>query len=1113
MICAFAHTVSAQTEWMNNYPSVALGDQVKPHLARPSRDDITIMVFESNESGAWKVIAQGIDNANGLPLWDALDGVVVCSANGDQRNPRAAYDSLGHVLIVWEDYRSGDEPSIYVQCLNVSDGRVAAGWPDEGVAVCDLASAADQPRIAGSVDGAYIAWRDWRNSSSSVPNRDMYVSYIMSLTADIPQGGAYQWVGDGLRVPFPGQQDCDQSEPDIAREYMWTTTPDNIERDGAILVYQDRRHISATTGDSIYNVYATRFDALGNTPWSDVRCASHDEEQLYPRLVVEGRRRGVGDSTAIIAWQDAREDAWGPVYDIYGAVLNRHDGAVIVAAGGFAICDHPGTQRYPDLALYEEDEDPQISKPYLSRVTCAWEDLRDVQSRGVDVYCAVLDGTSGAHANPSGAAGEELSTRVGDQTQVRVDHFPDDVNAYFVWTEWNNEAGMADHSDVWYQGLQVKTMQFHRSYGSGFEVAVAKGDQCTPQAGGNVFVFADKRRQSILYDALEDWNIYAETPGDCVGPREMKWRDMFADVRQSSDAKDHHFVVDAANNTLLVWQKTAGDPDDADVYIQKLDVDGVPRWTNSGIKLNTMPGASHARVCISDSSGGAQVAWQQPDDNGDPEVWYARLSPMGAFTLGPLQVTTTGHTNLYKPEIAYAWRSGNNNNGTGLVKAVIAAINTDYPGIPYVYSSPDGGDWPDPQRGLDLGVEIQNYTFDASEDADVLLAAWNESSPGGPATFRIYWGTRFQVVLDDSDPLNLDSFGGCDVAVDIHGAPPYRGGITVYSADTGNGTLNLIARASRFGLWIVSPAYALTDAAAGEGARNPSIYPDSSVNPTGWGGMLVAWDWMYEDTSVTPPRSSHIIQTNKLEYLESINLVSILRWVWPIIDVNPMQPSTQAYSPDIARIRSQGDGLDTLGFIVWEDALELCSPSRPGEIYGNWVVYDTLPPTPHQRGAQWGAAKQIGPGAGNYSQTQPMVHTSLGRSVNVYWLDGRGASDLVMGTRVWAEGADAIFWGKEAERGLPPSPDLVHFGEVWPNPLLLRSGALSHIALDVTTESVARLSVHDILGREVAVVHEGPLPAGRRVLRFDATGLRPGMYRYILRGEGALATRGLVILR
>jgi hypothetical protein len=1104
-----SQTAFAQTQWMNNYKTLSPTDQHNPHIARPSHVAHTISVWESDESGEWKIFAQKIDNEHGLPQWTALDGVRVCTASGNQRNPRAAYDSLGHVIIVWEDYRNGDNPSIFAQCLNVSDGSVAANWSDDGVAICDLDDAADQPRIAGVYDGAYISWRDWRNSTPNFPNRDIFVSFVFSATASIPQGGGYQWVDNGLRVPFPAQQNCDQTDAELSRDYMWMATQDPQDRDGVILAYQDKRHTSATTGDTIYTVYATRFDAEGTVRWGDVRCATNDEEQLYPRIVVEGRKRGVGDSTAILVWQDAREYPATPVlYDIFGQVLNRHNGTLLGTSTGVAICDHQYTQRFPEIALYEEDEDPQISKPYLSLVTCVWEDLRENGSRGVDVYATILDGITGAHTLPSGLMGDEISTRNGNQTQARVDHFPDDANAYFVWTDANDAAGATDYADIWYQGLQVKTWVYERTYGLGLVVSPAKGEQTNPQAGGNVFVWADQRRQPILYDGLDDWNIFAETPGECVGPRDMKWRDMFADVRKIGDASDMNFVVDSAGNTLVVWEKATADPDIKDVYIQKLDVDGVPRWTNSGIKLNTMDDASHPRVCRSDSSGGAQVTWQQPDADGDPEVWYAKLSPVGAFSIKQVQVAS-GYT---KPEIAYAWLTRENSNGTGLPHAYVAAIKPSA-NVADVFTSRTGApsSWR-LRQGPTFTSGLDSIKLDATDGGDCLLAGWHESTPGGTTELRVSWARISDGFMNNSPLFSLTSFGGCDIAADIAGAPPYRGGSVVYCADTGNGTVNLMAREVEFGSTFIGLQYALTSAVTGEGARNPSICYDSSVNQAGWGGMLVAWDWMYPDSLFNPPIPRHFIQTNKFKY-DYPGGIGTIQWSGPIIDVNSNWSAAEPYRPDIARISKQGDDLDTLGFIVWEGLTEQCSPTRPIEVLGNWIIYDSLPPSPFVRGAQWTDPKMIGPGVGNYTQTNPMVKTSVGKTVNVFWLDNRGGFDMANGTRVWAEGSDAIFWAKEAGEQPDVVPGSLRLGESWPNPLTLRYGGISHISLDVDAESTIRLSIYDNLGREVAMVHEGALPVGRHTLRFDASMLQPGMYHYVLRGTDLLSSRGLVILR
>lgn len=58
-----------------------------------------------------------------------------------------------------------------------------------------------------------------------------------------------------------------------------------------------------------------------------------------------------------------------------------------------------------------------------------------------------------------------------------------------------------------------------------------------------------------------------------------------------------------------------------------------------------------------------------------------------------------------------------------------------------------------------------------------------------------------------------------------------------------------------------------------------------------------------------------------------------------------------------------------------------------------------------------------------------------------------------------------------------------------------------------------RLTVHDLLGREVALLVDGVIPAGEHSVRFDASSLPSGMYLIRLESEGTLLTRKMVLLK
>ena len=74
----------------------------------------------------------------------------------------------------------------------------------------------------------------------------------------------------------------------------------------------------------------------------------------------------------------------------------------------------------------------------------------------------------------------------------------------------------------------------------------------------------------------------------------------------------------------------------------------------------------------------------------------------------------------------------------------------------------------------------------------------------------------------------------------------------------------------------------------------------------------------------------------------------------------------------------------------------------------------------------------------------------------------------------------------DANNGLTPEVGL----DAAPNP---SAGRVS-LALVIESAARVRLAVYDALGREVAVVHEGPLGRGTHRVRFDGTSLPSGVY-------------------
>lgn len=1107
-------STEAQTEWKDRPVTHAEENQLAPSAARPAQSDFTIVVWEDqrNSGTGYDIYMQKIDTQTGLPLWLEPDGVPVCTESGDQRNPRAAYDSLGGVIITWEDDRSGTT-SVYAHRALVSTGKLDTNWPTGGQAVCDLDSECAHVRITGTVDGAFITWLDYRHYQNG-RNRAVYAQYILSATADWPQSAGQLWVQDGIRVSDL-TDDGDTEYPEIDRDYIWRDDADKIRKTGCVIAYQN---LIDFAGQQYWNVWAANLDADGIRQYDlSLILNGSDVDQLYPRIVCAGREGTADQARAIVVWQDAREDPNAPLYDIVAQVVDG-DGNLQNPAGEI-ICDAQETQRYPVLTLWERPYDPTSGAPYVPFATIAWEDLREYAQTRVDIYAGMLDARFMALTNPNGPAGDPITQAASDQMQVAIDMVPGTTTAFIAWQHQNTNPY---ETDIHYQEVNVRPWpwQYGKPVG-GWPVTAAKDDQQHPDVAGAVMVWEDNRRRTINNDPRYDWDIYCQTPGECVGPTAMNWRDMFADVRQEGDAAHLRFTTDADYNTYIVWQKSTSDPTRQDVYVQKTDATGVPRWTNGGIKLNTVNYAQHPEIAISDVGGGAQVVWQQTNSStGLEEMWYAKIDPEGKFDIFPEHLDDPKITqSVTHPMIVYS------------DYIVDPGGKVGDPPITSEYSA---------YFGCTVGDDLYCGVYDSGQPAPDFWPVTSTQFPGNwqhiekmvsPPGQHLYlvgtgddpaFGKKYCIVqgrLENASPQTLDfsikafgawvDFGGIDITLDEYVTGNTHDAIVVVA----------LSNYPQWGAWLyahwasafytsIGSADVLIGAPQGISRfSHPRLSPDDRRGLNTYGGMLLAWD--YEFPTVSGQR--HMVVTDKISYATG----SYPPWISrcePFLP--PIMATSQQYSwptnPDIARINAP-NGVDTLAFVAWEGITESCSPVRPREIVGQWVAYNYFPGP--QRGPQWPAEKQISPGPGLYTQSSPLVQTSDANTIQVYWLDGRSGVDLVMGTRLWGAPNNVIEWAKDREQQEAALPNGHALGETYPNPLSLTSGSVSHIVIEVEGDQTVDLTLHDMLGRVVGVLHRGLLTAGRHVLRFDPSGLRPGSYFYTLHAHGEIATRGLVIVR
>lgn len=1068
MITAFTPmSASAQIEWKDPLINGAIGDQINPSVARPSQADYTYVVWQDDrgQGSEFDIYVQKIDNFTGLPQWPP-EGVLVCGAAEAQIEPRAAFDSLGGVIVTWLDARNGYFSAIYAQRIDATTGNVDPNWLADGMPVREIDNEVEHVRIVGNGDGAYITWLDHRSAAAGSGGRLVYAQYILSATGNWPQG--VNWVQDGIPVSTnPGD---DQEYPEIARDYIFKPDANQVTKAGCVIAYQDKTQHG--NGIDYWNVKATNIDADGFPQYggTDITLAAIDADQLNPRIVCGGAEATAIVPRAIVVWQDARQDPNAPLYDIMAQVVYAN-GTVSSPGSGEVICDMADSQILPIPVLYERPEHyPNYGDPYIPYVTVVWQDLRDVQTSGIDLYGGTLDARFIALANPSGSAGELVCALGSDQTEHALDHINGGDEVNIAWRTPGAYQGGYPNADIHHQKVTIPSWSFQRPY-NGWPVTEAKGDQILPEVSSEVMVFQDRRRQPIVNDNRNDWDVRAQISGECVGPTAMRWRDMWAKVTNISDAEGYRMATDEEHNVFVVWDEVRDSNQGRQVYIQKFDKHGVPRWDPGGVLVSdpsVTNDAGHADVTI-DGSRGAQVAWQQHNIAGNiEEVVYGHIRYDAVVSRLTVSVPSTS-LGIIEPRIVFTATSTRNSWNEG---AIIVAVNIITASTrERVLYRMDVVAFLERKR-FEIPTVPGTATYEGLEavsngDGGAHILSRAESTTVPPTKYINVTSmvevnvSPFFVAYQD-EGLQYTAFNGYDIDVDLAWPVPHRPMLAYAMALPGLDPELIIssyngsqANAATRIIGIPWPDGGIAT------ASQPSVVSDN-YDRGNVGGMLVAWNQEYVNG---------MAQLRNRVLSEHVYF-STNSWATPG-QVSPLVLSmdlTEKTWPDIARMEYPIPGQEPLGMVVWEGGGETssCSPPRPTEIYSQLAGYEVNV----DRGLYWTQEMMVAPGPGNYHQRRPTIQPSDDGTFTAFWLDTWGGTASPMGTRMYRIDDDNIGWIKRSENTLPQNLT----ASVYPNPV--NTDAAITVLLSSERERYARVFITDALGRTVAELHDGILREG-----------------------------------
>lgn len=281
-----------------------------------------IVTWQDLRSGTnFDVYARRI-NSVGTPQWLA-NGVVICTATGNQSGPTPVVDGVGGAIICWGDFRSGTS-DIFAQRVN---GAGTVQWAANGVSVCNAAGNQAAPGIVSdSAGGAVIAWDDARGANDNI--------YAQRMNSS----GNPQWTLNGVELCIAVG---DQSNLSLITDGAG----------GAIAVWQDQR-----VGPAEVDLYGQRVNSFGTVvwEWDGVPICASTGIQSVAALAPDGQ------GGVIATWDDTRSG--NP--DIYAQLVST-DGAARWQLDGMPLC-----------TLARNQTGPSCVPDGSNGVIVAWDDAR-----------------------------------------------------------------------------------------------------------------------------------------------------------------------------------------------------------------------------------------------------------------------------------------------------------------------------------------------------------------------------------------------------------------------------------------------------------------------------------------------------------------------------------------------------------------------------------------------------------------------------------------------------------------------------------------------------------------------------------------------------------------
>ncbi len=460
--------------------------------------------------------------------------------------------------------------TVFVLLISLNVSTASVEWSPEGVAVSAVVR--DQSHcqlVPDGAGGAIITWFDTRSG-----DYDIYAQRL-------DENGEAMWLEDGVPIcTSPGRQ----IYPKIASDGAG----------GAIITWFDQRKGNSPRGE----IYAQRIDAAGNALWayngnlvSDCAYGTDPYSGVATANVVSD-----GAGGAIVTW------FYGYYYydiDIYAQRIDA-EGHVLWGDRGVPVCISP-VRTWPYY--------PQIAPDGAGGAFIAWE-------MGFwptcDIYAQRLDSRGNALWTPNGKL---ICVMNNLQEGPRIIH--DGCNgAIITWSD-----ARSGNLDIYAQKVSASGDILWSL--NGIPVCSAPGNQwpwaepINDGQGGVVIAWADDRGG--------DRDVYAQRVD---GEANVMWQPGGVPLCTADKDQDGVRIAGCGEGKFIILfqdRRNVGNPSDADIYAQIIDLNGVTYLIDDGAALCSALNYQFYPEVASDADGGVIVAW---DDfrNGNVDIYAQKVS-------------------------------------------------------------------------------------------------------------------------------------------------------------------------------------------------------------------------------------------------------------------------------------------------------------------------------------------------------------------------------------------------------------------------------------------------------------------------------------------------------